>query len=142
MTPETLQARCLAFLGTLGPNDAAHDLSHIKRVIKNTRQLTDSEGADHMITRPAACLHDCVSVPKDSPLRAQSSRLAADKAAAFLAEIDYPADLIPGVAHAIEAHSFRRARCDRYRALHSGRRQTRPPAARPRRPVLRAARPG
>ncbi|MBT8056395.1 MAG: HD domain-containing protein [Gammaproteobacteria bacterium] len=101
-----MQARCLAFLGSLGPVDSAHDISHIKRVIKNTRYLTDFERAEIKITLPAACLHDCVNVPKDSPKRSESSRLAAERAAHFLNRIDYPGELIPAVAHAIEAHSF------------------------------------
>ncbi|MBT8039117.1 MAG: hypothetical protein KJN78_02630, partial [Gammaproteobacteria bacterium] len=105
MNLDTLQARCLAFLGSLGPVDSAHDISHIKRVIKNTRYLTDFERAEIKITLPAACLHDCVNVPKDSPKRSESSRLAAERAAHFLNRIDYPGELIPAVAHAIEAHS-------------------------------------
>ncbi|MBT8039422.1 MAG: hydrolase, partial [Gammaproteobacteria bacterium] len=42
----------------------------------------------------------------DSPKRSESSRLAAERAAHFLNRIDYPGELIPAVAHAIEAHSF------------------------------------
>jgi uncharacterized protein len=55
---------------------------------------------------PAAWLHDCVAVTKDSPLRAQGSKLAAQAATTFLTGIDYPADLLPAVYHAIEAHSY------------------------------------
>ncbi len=55
---------------------------------------------------PSAWLHDCVQVPKDSPDRALVSRLAADEACRFLARQDYPAELLPEVHHAIEAHSF------------------------------------
>lgn len=39
-------------------------------------------------------------------MRAQSSRLAADAAADFLAAIGYPAERVKEVHHAIEAHSF------------------------------------
>ncbi len=39
-------------------------------------------------------------------MRAQGSRLAAEAAVKFLAEIEYPEELLPGIAHAIEAHSF------------------------------------
>jgi uncharacterized protein len=106
MSPEKLQDRCFEFLSRTAPADAAHDLSHIKRVVKNTLYLTDIEKGNIDITLPAACLHDCVSVPKDSPLRSQSSRLAAEAASGFLADIDYPANLVPEIAHAIEAHSF------------------------------------
>jgi uncharacterized protein len=47
-----------------------------------------------------------VAVPKDSPLRSQGSRLAAEAATEFLAEISYPDELLPEVYHAIEAHSY------------------------------------
>jgi uncharacterized protein len=51
-------------------------------------------------------LHDCVPVAKDSALRAQGSRLAAEAATGFLVTIGFPDDLLDGVYHAIEAHSF------------------------------------
>ena len=106
MTPRALQASCFEFLCRRAPTDAAHDLAHVKRVVKNTLYLTDLESANSEITLPAACLHDCVSLPKDDPRRSEGSRLAAAEASDFLAGIDYPAGLIPEVAHAIEAHSF------------------------------------
>jgi len=106
MKLERLQQQCLSFLGKSVPADAAHDLSHIKRVVKNCAYLTDIESANSLVTVAAAWLHDCVAVAKDSPLRSQGSRLAADAATAFLAEISYPEELLPQVYHAIEAHSF------------------------------------
>jgi uncharacterized protein len=86
--------------------DAAHDLAHIKRVLKNTIYLSDLEKTNLWITVPAACLHDCVPVAKDSALRAQGSRLAAEAATGFLATISFPDELQGDVYHAIEAHSF------------------------------------
>lgn len=106
MTLDELQARCLAFARSAAPPDYAHSLDHVERVLHNTLDLTASERADPWITVPAACLHDCVSLPKDSPQRGQASRLAAAAAAEFLAGIDYPGKQIPAVAHAIEAHSY------------------------------------
>ena len=106
MTLEQIQQRCLEFLSGTFSADAAHDLSHVKRVVKNTSYLTEIENANPLITLPAAWLHDCVAVPKDSPQRAQGSRLAAETAVRFLAGIGYSADLLPEVLHAIEAHSF------------------------------------
>lgn len=106
MTLDQLQEQCLGFVSSTAPADAAHDISHVKRVVKNTLQLTDIEKANSLITIPAAWLHDCVAVAKDSPQRAQGSRLAAEAATAFLAEIAYPAELLPEIYHAIEAHSF------------------------------------
>ena len=106
MNLERLQQQCLVFLEKLVPADGAHDISHVRRVVKNCSYLTDIEGADTSVTTPAAWLHDCVAVAKDSPLRAQGSRLAADAAVAFLAETDYPQDQLDDVYHAIEAHSY------------------------------------
>ena len=78
MTSERLQELCLEFLRDRLATDPAHDISHVRRVVKNTIYLTDIEAANLEITAAAAWLHDCVSVPKDSNLRAQASRLAAD----------------------------------------------------------------
>jgi len=101
-----VQDRCLAFAAESAAADAAHDLSHIKRVLRNTIYLTDLENVNSWVTFPAACLHDCVPVAKDSALRTRGSRLAAEAAMDFLASIDYPGDLIAEVSHAIEAHSY------------------------------------
>lgn len=86
--------------------DPAHDITHVKRVVNNVLYITDIESANLDIALPAAWLHDCVSVPKDSELRAQSSRLAADAAVQFLREAGYPGQWLEAVHHAIEAHSF------------------------------------
>ncbi len=86
--------------------DAAHDLAHIHRVVKNARQLAATEDADLMIVVPAAWLHDCVIVPKDSPLRKQASRLAARAALQLLEKIAYPSAYHVAISHAIETHSF------------------------------------
>jgi len=86
--------------------DAAHDAMHIRRVVANARALAEAEGADFAVVVPAAWLHDCVIVPKDSPERAMASRLAAAAAGAYLHDIGYPAVHIPAIQHAVEAHSF------------------------------------
>lgn len=86
--------------------DAAHDLEHIKRVVKTATMLAQGEGADLTIVLPAAWLHDCVIVPKDSPLRPQASTMAAEKAITFLKQITYPTHEFDAIYHAIEAHSF------------------------------------
>ena len=106
MNAERLQAQCFEFISRTAPTDAAHDASHVKRVVKTALYLTDIEKANVSITLPAACLHDCISPPKDSPLRSQASRRAAQAAVEFLADIAYPEEWLPGIAHAIEAHSF------------------------------------
>lgn len=106
MNSKWLQDQCLGYLSEMIPADAAHDINHIRRVVKNVRYLTDIEDANPLVTLPSAWLHDCVAVPKDSPLRSQGSRLAAEAATEFLAEISYPDELLPEVYHAIEAHSY------------------------------------
>jgi uncharacterized protein len=86
--------------------DAAHDLAHVRRVVVNACRLAAAESARPEVVVPAAWLHDCVTVPKDSPQRATASRLAAAQALAWLREWDYPSADLPDIAHAIEAHSF------------------------------------
>lgn len=100
-----LEQRCLATLSAQG-GDAAHDLGHIRRVVMNARRLAGAEQARLEVVLPAAWLHDCVTVPKDSPQRASASQLAAAQAGAWLRAWNYPAALLPDIAHAIEAHSF------------------------------------
>lgn len=106
MNLKKLEKDCFDFLSQSAPADAAHDINHVRRVLKNALQLSEIEKGNNDIVLPAACLHDCVAVPKDSPLRSQGSRLAAVAAARFLAEAGYPARDIPAVQHAIEAHSY------------------------------------
>ncbi len=93
-------------LAAATPSDAAHDLAHFQRVVACARRLAQPEGARLEIVVPAAWLHDCVPVPKDSPQRTQGSRLSAARASEWLAEQGWPGEWIPDVAHAIEAHSF------------------------------------
>lgn len=86
--------------------DAAHNLQHVQRVVVCARRLAEQEQADLAVVVPAAYLHDCFTYPKDHPQRRQSSLQAAEKACAFLAEIHYPAELLPAIHHAIAAHSY------------------------------------
>ena len=90
----------------LAAGDAAHDLAHIRRVVGNARLLAAAEGVDLAVVLPAAWLHDCVILPKDSPQRGQASRLAAETAVSFLQSINFPAVYHDEIAHAIAAHSF------------------------------------
>ena len=100
------EQRFAAFLDASAPGDAAHDREHIRRVVANARRIAAAENADLSVVLPAAWLHDCVGVPKDSPLRAQASTLAAEAASAWLRERGYPEQIIPAIEHAIAAHSF------------------------------------
>mgnify|MGYP000545478938 CR=1 FL=1 len=103
---ETIESACQALVADVTASDPAHDLSHIKRVVNTTRYLTDISEANAWVTIPAAWLHDCVQVAKDSPDRAIASRLAAEEGVRFLGTLDYPAEHLDAVRYAIEAHSF------------------------------------
>ena len=89
-------------------DDAAHDIYHFRRVWAMADALAqeDGQGANRLTLLAGAYFHDVVNPPKDSPLRPQASRLAADKAKELLADMQFPPELLDGVAHAIAAHSF------------------------------------
>ena len=106
MTLDQLQNLCLDYLQDVMAADPAHDITHVERVVQNTLKLTEAEDGNAAISVPAAWLHDCVSVAKDSPYRKQASKLAADEAIRFLGSINYPSELSAQIYHAIEAHSF------------------------------------
>ena len=86
--------------------DAAHDEGHVRRVVANARKLAEAEGANLAIVLPAAWLHDCVAIAKNSPERTSASGLAAERAGELLRAAGYPAEHISAIEHAIEAHSF------------------------------------
>ena len=85
---------------------SAHDRSHIMRVVTMAKQLALTEAAQLAIVIPAAWLHDCVIVAKDSPDRHLASQWAAETAVSFLARAGYPPKHLPAIHHAIAAHSF------------------------------------
>ena len=103
---DLLEEKLVDIVRKLSVSDSAHDLAHVKRVVKNARQLAIAENADLDIVIPAAWLHDVVSLAKNDPNRAMASQLAADKACDILAELSYPEDHLSAVHHAIKAHSF------------------------------------
>lgn len=87
-------------------DDGSHDLAHILRVFRNAMRIHAGEGGDGKVLAASVLLHDCVSVEKNSPLRAQASRLAAEKASGILADLGWNRDEINAVEHAILTHSF------------------------------------
>ena len=87
-------------------DDGAHDVAHLARVWKNVKRICEGEGGDLEVLAAATLLHDCVAMEKNDPRRTEASRLAAEKASAVLASMDWPKDRITSVAHAIAAHSF------------------------------------
>ena len=86
--------------------DGSHDLAHILRVFRNAMRIQAVEGGDGDVLAAAVLLHDCVAVEKNSPLRRQASKLAAEKASAILRHLDWPEVKVVAVAHAILTHSF------------------------------------
>lgn len=86
--------------------DLAHDINHVLRVVKSAKQICIEEQASMEVVLPAAYLHDCFSFAKDHPKRKQSSTYAADKAIQFLKSVNYPAQYLEAIHHAIEAHSY------------------------------------
>ncbi|NDF15703.1 HD domain-containing protein [bacterium] len=106
------------------PVDAGHDFHHTLRVAglaarilaEETRTLeardAGTEELDAVIA--AALLHDCVPVPKSSPLRKESARLCSEKAREWLDEIEWsPMEFVEVIAGAILDHSFSGGRTPR-----------------------------
>lgn len=88
-------------------DDAAHDISHFRRVWGTAQRLSVEEKIDPLVMLTACYFHDIVSLPKNHPDRSRSSVMAARKTVAILRDDfpDFPETLYPAVAHAIEAHS-------------------------------------
>lgn len=87
-------------------DDGSHDLAHIHRVFRNAMRIHGQEGGNGTVLAASVLLHDCVAVEKNSPLRAQASRLAAEKACGLLRDLRWEETDIEAVAHAILTHSF------------------------------------
>jgi uncharacterized protein len=88
-------------------DDGAHDLNHFDRVWRNAAALMQAHPeADALVVLAACYLHDLVNLPKNHPERHLASRQAARLASRQLAELDFPAEKMAAVAHAIETHSF------------------------------------
>lgn len=90
----------------LADADSGHGFDHVQRVVQNAISIGQQERATAEIVLPAAWLHDCVLVPKNSPDRSKASRMAAAAAVEFLHSIHYPVEFIAPIEHCIAAHSF------------------------------------
>lgn len=91
-----------------GQEDAAHDISHFRRVWATAQQLAEETAADRLVILTACYFHDIVSLAKNHPERSRSSAMAAEKTLAILQSAfpDFPPESYAAVLHAIEAHSF------------------------------------
>lgn len=86
--------------------DPGHGIDHVTRVVGNAQHIGMLEHANPFVVMPAAWLHDCVLVAKNSPDRSKASRLAAINARAIIETLEYPSEHHDEIVHAIEAHSF------------------------------------
>lgn len=90
-----------------GQEDAAHDISHFRRVWATAQQLAEETAADRLVILTACYFHDIVSLAKNHPERSRSSAMAAEKTLAILQSAfpDFPRNATRRF-YAIEAHSF------------------------------------
>ena len=86
--------------------DGAHDLGHLRRVWANAQKIAMDLACDADVLLAACFFHDLVNLPKSHPDRAQAAQLSAQAATAFLQSDGFDLAKLPGVAHAIAAHSF------------------------------------
>jgi uncharacterized protein len=100
--PAFLEAATQAMAGA----DPGHDLQHVRRVLTNATHVGRIEGALPEVVLPAAWLHDCVTIPKNSPDRSRASCRSAVRAREILEQMGYPVRWQDRIAHAIVAHSF------------------------------------
>ena len=88
--------------------DAAHDISHFRRVWATAQRLAEESDADRLVILTACYFHDIVSLAKNHPERSRSSAMAAEQTLTILQSDfpDFPPERYAAVLHAIEAHSF------------------------------------
>jgi len=105
---EHWQAKLDTYMAQQMADDAAHDVSHLRRVAKTALSLADIERADKLVVVTAAYFHDLVNLPKNHPDRAHASSQSAARAIEVLKSEfpEFPLYLLDKVGHAIEAHSF------------------------------------
>ena len=79
-------------------SDATHAFDHVLRVTRLAEHLAQAEGADVIVVRTAALLHDCARQEPDHHLAgaARARRLLAEQPGAF----------VEAVVHCIAAHRF------------------------------------
>jgi uncharacterized protein len=105
--PARWEPRLAALAEGSAGTDGAHDASHLARVWRTAQVLLEAHPDANPLVVMAACyLHDLVNLPKNHPERAQASRRSAQLARHQLGWMGFPPELLDGVAHAIEAHSY------------------------------------
>lgn len=91
--------------------DTAHDFDHVLRVACLAERIAAAEGADVVVVRLAALLHDLPASDEPEALpgnhRNAHHLLAADRARHLLRERGASSRLVEQVAHCIAAHRYR-----------------------------------
>ncbi len=89
-------------------DDKAHDIAHLRRVWMSAQRIMAGSDASPLVVLTACYFHDVVNLPKNHPERHLASTYAAEETTRILTQDfpDFPAALIPAVAHAVKAHSF------------------------------------
>ncbi len=98
-------AAMLDYVGTTLHGSGAHGFDHTERVVRLCEVLGAGEGADMAVLIPAAIFHD-IARPIEEEIGIPHEEAGARMAAAYLESIDYPADRIAGIVHAIRAHRY------------------------------------
>ncbi|MCG2768648.1 MAG: HD domain-containing protein, partial [Anaerolineae bacterium] len=85
-------------------NDASHDFEHVRRVLRMAERIGAAEGAEMLILRTAALLHD---VAREEKRRSGicHAQAGAKRARTILA--GHPEELVIAVAEAIATHRYR-----------------------------------
>ncbi len=89
-----------------GDADSVHDFDHILRVVNLAERIARQEGADVLIVRAAALLHD-LGRAESQAQELNHAAVAAERAGQLLSEWGASPDWIHAVQHAIAAHRFR-----------------------------------
>ena len=89
-----------------GEADSVHDFDHILRVLALAERIAEAEGADAVVVRTAALLHDWGRAEAVAQ-HLDHAQVAASRARTWLIARDYPLAQIEAVTHAIAAHRFR-----------------------------------
>lgn len=85
--------------------DAAHDVSHIKRVWDNAKRIAQTEPAtDWQVLQPAVFLHDI----GDKIIGEGNEVLEVATVTSLLESVAVPAEKAPAITEAINAHSYSR----------------------------------
>lgn len=89
--------------------DPSHDVHHVTRVMNLAEKIAQSVGADLEVVLAAACFHDVIVYPKNSPQSATETDESAALAGTLLAELEgYPKEKIEKVQTAIRQCSFKK----------------------------------